>query len=143
MAKQNPDLLLLKIGDGLDPLVYSILCGLNTRNLTLDGETIDVTTIPCDGLGAKVWREKMAGISQVSFSGSGYFENKVQSVKLVTLKMTGTAVDDFQIVVPDLGTFEGKFIVDSLGLAGEVGGGAVTQEIALSSTGRITFTAEV
>lgn len=142
MAKQNPDLLLLKIGDGADPVDYSILCGLNTRNMTLDGDTIDVTTVPCDGLGSKVWREKMAGISQVSFSGSGYFQDKAQSVKLVTSKMTGTSIDDFQIVVPGLGTFEGQFIIDSLGVAGEVGGGAVTQEMSLSSTGRITFTAE-
>jgi predicted secreted protein len=142
MAKQNPDQLLLKIGDGADPVVYSILCGLNTRDLQLDGDTIDVTTIPCDGLGSQVWREKMAGISQVSFSGKGYFESKAQSVKLVDLKMTGGSIDDFQVIVPNLGTFTGKFIIDSLGLGGEVGGGAVTQELSLSSTGRITFLAE-
>jgi predicted secreted protein len=143
MAKQNPDLMLLKIGDGADPVVYSIVCGLNSRNLTLDGDTVDVTTIPCDGNGSKVWREMASAISQVSFSGSGYFENKLQSTAMVTSKLEGTGVDDFQVVVPGLGTFEGKFIINSLGYAGEIGGGAVSMDMDLSSNGIITFTAEV
>jgi predicted secreted protein len=142
MAKQNPDLMLLKIGDGADPVVYSTLCGLNSRDLTLDGDTVDVTTIDCSGAGGKAWREMASGVAQISFSGAGFFENKAQSVRLVESKMTGTAIDDFQVIVPGLGTFEGQFIIGSLGIAASIGGGAVTQSLALSSTGTITFTAE-
>lgn len=143
MAKQNPDLLFLKVGDGADPETFSTLCGLNSRNLTIDGETIDVTTIDCTGSGDKLFREMVAGISQMSFSGSGFFESKAQTVILVNSKLTGTAVLNFQVVVPGLGTFEGPFIIDSLGVAGEINGGGVTMEVALSSSGTITFTAEV
>jgi predicted secreted protein len=142
MAKQNPDLMLLKIGDGADPVVYSILCGLNSRDLTLDGDTVDVTTIDCSGAGGKAWREMANGVAQVSFSGAGFFENKAQSTKLVNSKISGTGIDDFQLIVPGLGTFEGKFIIGSLGFAAAIGGGAVTQTIELASTGAITFTAE-
>ncbi|MGH1579078.1 phage tail tube protein [Planktotalea sp.] len=142
MAKQNPDLMLLKMGDGADPVGYSTLCGLNSRNLSLDGENVDVTTIPCDGAGGKVWREFAAGVAQVSFSGNGYFAEKAQSVRLVEAKMTGTSIDDFQVIVPGLGTFEGKFAIGTLSIAGEVSGGAVTQSLELASTGEITFTAE-
>lgn len=140
MPKQNPDLMLLKIGDGADPVVYSTLCGLNSRNFTMDGETVDITTL--DHNGGKTWREKAAGVSQCSFSGSGYFEEKAQSTRLVVSKLEGNATEDFQVIVPGLGRFEGKFIIDSLGLAGELNGGAVSQELSLSSNGPVTFTAE-
>lgn len=142
MAKQNPDLMLLKIGDGAETEAFSTLCGLNSRNLTIDGETIDVTTIDCTGGGDKLFRQMVAGISQVSFSGSGFFESKAQSIVLVESKMTGTATANFQVIVPGLGIFQGPFIIDSIGIAGEINGGAVKQELALSSAGTITFTAE-
>lgn len=143
MAKQNPDLLLLKIGDDSDPIVYSTLCGLNSRNLTLDGDTVDVTTIDCTGAGAKAWREMANGVAQMTFSGSGFFESKAQSTVLVESKSTGTAIVPLQVIIPGLGTFEGQFIINSLGFAGEIGGGAVSQEVDFASSGAITFTAEV
>lgn len=142
MAKQNPDLLFLKLGDGADPEVFGTLCGLNSRNLTVDGDTIDVTTVDCTGGGGKLFREMIAGTSQVSFSGSGFFENKAQAVTLVNSKLSGNAVKNYQVIVPGLGEFEGPFIIDSLGVAAEVGGGAVTMELALSSSGTVTFTEE-
>jgi len=143
MAKTNPDLLFLKIGDDSDPIVYSTLCGLNSRNLTLDGDTIDVTTIDCTGSEAKAWREMASGLSQMSFSGSGFFENKAQSAVLVESKMTGTGIVPLEVTVPGLGAFTGLFIIDSLGFAGDINGGAVTQDVSFSSTGAITFTVEV
>lgn len=142
MAKQNPDLMLIKIGDGEETEAFSTLCGLNSRNLTIDGDTIDVTTIDCSGGGGKLWREMMAGIAQMSFSGSGFFESKAQSTILIESKISGTGVKNFQVIVPGLGEFEGPFIIDSLGIAGELNGGAVTQEFSLSSAGPIVFTAE-
>lgn len=143
MPKQNPDLMFIKIGDGADPEVFVTLCGLNSRNMTIDGETIDVTTVDCTGSGDKLFRQMMAGTSAMSVSGSGFFESKTQSVILVNSKMTGTAVLNLQIIVPGLGTFEGPFIIDSLGIAGELNGGAVTQELSFSSADTISFTAEV
>lgn len=142
MAKQNPDLMFLKLGDGQEPETFATLCGLNSRNLTIDGETIDVTTVDCTGSENKLFREMMAGISQMSFSGSGFFESKAQTTILVNSKLTGTAVLNYQVIVPGLGEFEGPFIIDSLGIAGELNGGGVTMEVALSSAGTITFTAE-
>lgn len=142
MAKQNPDLFLIKAGDGSDPVVYETLCGLASRNLTLDGDTIDVTTVDCSGAGGKLFQEMVSGTSKMSFSGSGFFENKAQHAALVNSKLSGTATNDYEVIVPGLGTFTGKFITESLGLAGEVGGGAVTSEMALVSTGTVTFVVE-
>lgn len=141
MAKQNPDLMLVKIGDGAATEVFSTLFGLNSRNMTIDGDTIDVTTIDATGSGGKLFQEMAAGMAKVSFSGSGFFEDKTQSTTLVNSKLTGTGINNYQIIVPGLGTFEGPFIIDSLGIAGEINGGAVTQDVSLSSAGTITFTA--
>lgn len=142
MTLQNPDLFLIKQGDGADPVVYATLCGFASRNLTIGGDAIDVTTIDCEGSGGNAWMENAHGIRNVSFSGSGRFKSKSQTVSLITKKFTGDGIDDFQIIVPGLGTFEGKFLIGDLGLAAEVGGGAVSMEMALSSTGAVTFTAE-
>ncbi|MGC1497288.1 MAG: phage tail tube protein [Sulfitobacter sp.] len=142
MAKQNPDLMLIKAGDGEDPIAYATLCGLNSRNLTLDGDNIDVTTIDCSGAGGKLFQEMIAGTSKVSFSGSGFFESKAQTAALIASKLEGTGINDYQIIVPGLGEFEGKFITSSLGVSGEINGGAVTMEMGLDSTGTITFTPE-
>lgn len=142
MAKQNPDLFLIKIGDGADPIVYGTLCGLNSRSLTIGGDEIDVSSVGCGDIVGNAWQEMAHGLRKVSVSGSGFFESKAQSVKLTEAKMTGTGADDFQIIIPGFGTFEGSFLIGDLGLGAELNGGAVTQEIALSSNGPITFTAE-
>jgi len=142
MAKQNPDLFLIKAGDGADPVVYSTMCGLNTRNLSLDGDTVDVTTIDCSGSGDKLFQEMMSGVGKVTFSGAGFFENKAQATALITSKLTGTAINDYQVIIPGLGTFESKFITENIGTEATVNGGAVTLEFGLTSTGPVAFTAE-
>ena len=142
MAIQNPDAFLIKMGDGASPVVYSNLCGLRTRSFTLGGDPIDVTTIDCDGSGANAWQQSAHGLRKVEVTGSGFFENKAQTTNFVNKKMTGDGIDDFQVIVPGLGTFEGRFMIGPLGLGADIDGGGVTQEISLSSTGTITFTAE-
>jgi TP901-1 family phage major tail protein len=47
---------------------------------------------------------------------------------------------NFQIVVPDFGTYAGSFRIASVEFGGETEGG-VTYSISLESTGAVTFTA--
>lgn len=142
MAKQNPDLFLVKMGDGADPVVYSTLCGLASRSLTIGGDPIDVTTISCTGSAGNAWQENAHGLRSMSVSGTGYFQDKDQAESLVNKKMTGDGLDDFQVIVPGLGTFEGKFMIGDIQLGAEIGGGAVSQDLSLTSNGSITFTVE-
>jgi predicted secreted protein len=142
MAKQNPDLFLIKIGDGADPVVYSNLCGLASRSLTVGGDAVDVTTIDCAANGTNAWADQAHGIRSMSVSGSGYFENKTQTASLIDNKLAGDGIDDFTVVVPGLGSFVGRFLIGELGIAAEVGGGAVSMDMSLSSTGTVVFTAE-
>ena len=143
MAKQNPDLFLIKMGDGADPVVYSTMCGLNSRSLTIGGDSIDVSTVDCQGGGGNAWQENAHGLRNMSVSGNGFFENKAQATQMIDKKMTGDGVEDFQVVAPGLGTFEGKFLIGDMEYGGELNGGAVTYGVSLTSSGAITFTAEV
>lgn len=53
---------------------------------------------------------------------------------------TDDAIGSFQVIVPDFGTFEGSFHVDSIEYSGEMEGG-VAYSVSLSSSGAVTFTA--
>jgi TP901-1 family phage major tail protein len=50
------------------------------------------------------------------------------------------AFDSFQVIVPDLGTFTGTFMIATMGYSGEFNG-EVTYDLTLESSGYITFAA--
>lgn len=146
MAKQKGRALLLKIGDGAATEVFSNLCGLTSKTLTLNNNSYEVTTADCTAPAGQLWREVQTGIRSVSVSGNGYFEDSVTETRLKTVAVgtgasdTADAIANFQIVVPDFGTFAGAFHIDSLEYGGEQENG-VTYSLALSSSGAVTFTA--
>ena len=57
-----------------------------------------------------------------------------------TVAMQNDNQANFEIVVPDFGTYAGAFRIDTMEFGGETEGG-VTYSISLSSTGTVTFTA--
>ena len=77
------------------------------------------------------------GIHSMSVSGSGVFTD---SSTETTLKdaMNAAAFKNFQVIVPDFGTYTGAFMVASLEYAGEFNG-EVTYSETLESSGAITF----
>ena len=140
MAKQNARELLVKLGDGGDPQNYAMVAGLTTRNINLNGNLVDVTSINVNDPGGTVWRDTIAGIQSVDVSGTGYFEDKAQTVAFINAKNNGTPIA-LQIVVPGLGTFEADFAVGNLSISAELEG-VVGQNMELQSTGPVTFTQE-
>lgn len=146
MAKQKGRQLLVKIGDGADPEVFATLCGLTTKTMTVNNNAYDVTTADCTTPGGQLWREVQTGMRSVNVSGNGYFEDSATE-ELLRASAVGTgesdtadAVASFQVIVPDFGTFEGAFHVDSLEFGGEQENG-VTYSLSLSSSGPVSFTA--
>lgn len=146
MAKQKGRALLVKIGDGETSEAFATLCGLTTKTMTVNANTYDVTTPNCTTPGGQLWREVQTGMRQVAISGNGYFEDSAAEERLRAVLMgTGQtdsddAVANFQLIVPDFGTFAGAFHVDSLEFGGEQENG-VTYTLSLSSNGVIAFTA--
>lgn len=140
MAKKLGRALLVKIGDGGGTEVFTNLCGLNSKTLTINNSSIDVTTPDCSSPGGALWTETLSGLKNVSVSGDGFFEDSASELRMNTVAMAADNICNFQIVVPDFGTYAGAFRIASLEFGGETEGG-VTYSVSLESTGAVTFTA--
>lgn len=140
MAKQKGRLMLVKIGDGEASEAFTTLCGLKSKTLTINNSEIDVTTPDCADPGGPLWTEVMEGVKRVSVSGNGYFKDDTNEALLTTLALSATPVGNFEIIVPELGTFAGAFLVSSVDYGGEQEDG-VTYSLSLASSGIVTFTA--
>lgn len=140
MAKKKGRTLLIKIGDGADPEVYSTLCGLNSKTLTINNSEVDVTTPDCVDPDGVLWTEVLDGVKRVSVSGNGFFEDSASELRLNTVVMATPPVASLQVIVPGLGTFQGEFFVSDVEWGGESEGG-VTGSLSAASTGAIAFTA--
>jgi len=140
MAKQLGRAMLVKIGDGQESESFSTLCGLNSKTLNINNTEIDVTTPDCTTPGGAMWTEVLSGVKQVTVSGNGFFEDSTQETRLHTVAMAADSVANFQIVVPDFGTFAGAFHVGEVTYGGDSEGGQ-TYSLSLASSGAVTFTA--
>ncbi len=138
MAAQKGSLMLIKIGDGATPTeAFTTLAGIRSKNLRIGTETVDITNDDSPNQ----WRELLggAGIKTMSASGSGVFQDATVDATLRT-DMFARTKRNFELVVPDFGTFKGPFIINQIEYAGEHNG-EINYTIGLESAGEITFTA--
>lgn len=140
MAKQLGRALLVKIGDGEESETFANLCGLNSKSLTINNSSIDVTTPDCTTPEGALWTATLAGLKNLSVSGDGFFEDSTAEARMNTVAMSADNAVNMQVVVPDFGTYAGAFRISSLEFGGETEGG-VTYSISLESNGVVTFTA--
>lgn len=136
MAVQKGVDVVLKIGDGGGVETFATIGGARTVSMTLNNAPVDATSASSTGQ----WRQMIdaAGILSMDASFSGVFQDDTQDGTLRTDMMART-LRNFQVVIPDFGTFEGAFIITSLTYGGAHDGEA-TFEISLQSGGQITFT---
>lgn len=139
MTAQKGKDLLLKL---FDPAAnagagdYVNVGGFRSNNFTINGENIDITSKDSNG-----FREILAGagIRSISASGSGVFMSD-DALKQVNAAVLSGAVENWQIIAPGMGTYEGPFALSSLEMSGEHNG-EMTYTISLESAGAVTFTA--
>ena len=134
MAAQNGKDLLVKVdldGNG----TFTTLAGLRATRLGLNAETVEVTGLESEG----GWRELLAGagVKQASLSGSGVFRDEATDARARQVFFAGD-IPEFQVVIPDFGTIEGRFQITSLEYAGRHDGEA-TYEMAMASAGALSF----
>ena len=134
MAAQKGAALLLKVGNGGSPETFTTIGGLRSTSITLNDEAVDITNKDSSGN-----RTLLAdgGIHSMSISGSGVFTDAASET---TLKgtMNASSFTNFQLIIPDFGTYTGAFMCASLEYAGEFNG-EVTYSVTLESSGAITF----
>ena len=134
MAAQKGSALLLKIGDGASPEAFTTVGGLRSTSITLNDEAVDVTTKDSRSLRALLAN---GGVQTISISGSGVFTDAASETTLRG-KFGASSFSNFQVIIPDFGTYTGAFMVASLEYAGEYNG-EVTYSVTLESSGTITF----
>jgi len=136
MVKKVGRAFLIKISDGAAG--FTAFAGVTGKSLKINNERIDATTPDATTPEGAIWRETLDGVKSVSFSGDGKLVKDASEARLATMALAQAAADDFQVVVPNVGTFEGSFSIEV-----DYGDdGTATFSITAESTGVITFTAE-
>ena len=140
MAAQKGSALLLKIGADATAAAssdtYTTVGGLRSTGITMNDEAVDVTTKDSSGI-----RELLAngGVQTCSISGSGVFTDAASETTLKNA-FGGANFANFEVIIPNFGTYKGKFMVASLEYSGEYNGEA-TYSVSLENSGAFTFTA--
>ena len=134
MAAQQGKVLLMKIGDGASPEVFTTIGGMRSNTLTMNDEMVDVTNK--DSSGARTILAQ-GGVNSITVAGSGVFTDSASETTLKG-KFNVSALTNYQFLVPDFGTFTGSFMLTTLEYAGEYNG-EVTYSFTFESSGAITF----
>ncbi|WP_417721214.1 phage major tail protein, TP901-1 family [Salipiger sp.] len=134
MGAQNGKDLLIKVdltGDGQ----FETMAGLRASRISFNAESVDVTTLESQG----GWRELLggAGVKSANISGSGVFKDASTDERARQIFFDGET-PEFQVIIPDFGTVEGRFQVTSIEYAGSHNGEA-TYEVSMASAGALDF----
>ena len=132
MAAQKGKDLLVKINTSGS--TYDTVGGLRSTSISINDEPVDITNK--DSANARTLLAT-AGTSSMTISGSGVFVDDAQ-IQLIRGSLANGAFKNFQLVIPDLGTYQGAFMIASLEFAGEFNG-EVTYSLTLESSGAISF----
>ena len=138
MAAQKGSALLLKIGADATAAAasdtYTTVGGLRSTSISMNQETVDITNKDSANI-----RTMLAdgGVESVSISGSGVFTDAASEATLRTA-FGGADIPNFQVIIPNFGTYTGKFVVTTLEYAGEFNG-EVTYSVSLESSGASVF----
>ena len=134
MAVQKGSALLVKIGNAGSPETFTTVAGLQSTELTMNAETIDVTNK--DSVKVRTLLAD-AGTQSFSISASGVFTDAASEASVRTAFAAST-FSNFQFIVPDFATFTGAFQVTSIAYNGEFNG-AVQYSMNFESAGTVTF----
>tara|TARA_R100001510_G_C7639142_1_gene196893 strand:+ start:87 stop:491 length:405 start_codon:yes stop_codon:yes gene_type:complete len=131
MAAQRGKALLLKIDISG---TMTTVGGMRSTSMTLNDEAVDITNKDSGS-----FRELLpsGGIQSMTITASGVFTDSTAEQTLRSAYGTST-FKSYNIIVPDLGTYAGTFMIASLEYAGEYNGEA-TYSVTLESSGSITF----
>jgi len=141
MSQQIGRTLLIKIGNGAVPEVFTILCGFRARSLNLSTNEVDTTTPDCTNPGGPVQKTSIPGISNRTFSGSGLFESGSTS-RILLDHVRDSTVFNAEVIVPGDGSYKGPWMVSDFEFSGDVEG-SMEFSATFAAAGAVPFTAEV
>jgi len=122
---------------------YNTIEAMQADSVRINDSTVDQTSKDSTGL----WRQLLDGgepIRSLSVQGRGILNSTNTRLKEILADKFAAAGTDrimnFQVTVPNIGTFTGAFATSSIELGGDAGQGA-TKGIQLESDGAITYAA--
>lgn len=129
--------LLIKLGDGASPEVFSNPCGLTTQAFNRSAETNDTTVPDCADPDAPAWTEREISTMSWEASGSGVLAN--ESVATWDTWFTSGLAKNVQIDVGGSGgrRYTGSALLTALNVTGERGQ-KVTVEVTITGNGELT-----
>ena len=94
---------------------FQTIGGVVTRTMRFPDTSVDVTNQDSDGN----YRELVQGIGtdSMDFDGDGKFVSGVAMINIFQARRSKTPLE-YQVIVPGLGKFEGRFVIGSLELTG-------------------------
>lgn len=134
MGKKKGRAWLLRVSDGSGGWLG--LAGITAKSLKINNSRIDVTAPDADDPEGVQWRESLDDVKSIDASGDYMASGAAAEARLIELAMSTAAEEEFQIIVPGQGTFEGFFSID-LEFSGD---GAVSGSVSLASNGEVAFT---
>ena len=130
MPAEKGSAFLLKVGDGAATPVYTTLAGLRTTQLSINGDSVVITSKGSGG-----WRELLsgAGVRSVSVSGAGVFTGSAAEARIKASALSGV-LDDYELSFESGERLRGRFLVTRLDYAGDFNGER-SYTLALESSG--------
>jgi TP901-1 family phage major tail protein len=121
MPQQKGRTLLIQIGDGATPEVFTNVCGITTRSFNMSANSVDTTIPDCENPGGPVIKTGEPGIQNRTFNGSGKFVSGANAQLLLGHVRGGTTFNA-KVIVPGDGTYTGAWFVTEFEFSGEMEG---------------------
>jgi TP901-1 family phage major tail protein len=118
MAAEKGSAFLLKVGNGASPPVFATVAGMRTTQMSVNGESVNVTSKDSGG-----WRELLsgAGVRSVSVAASGIFTGSAAEVRIKSNALAGQ-LDDYELSFESGERLRGRFLVTRLDYSGDYNG---------------------
>jgi len=115
MPAQNGAAFLLKISDGAAPPAFETVAGLRTTQMTINGDTVVVTSKDSGG-----WRDLLsgAGTRSISVSAAGIFLGSEAESTVRSHALAGT-IADYELSFEGGERMRGSFLVERLEYSGD------------------------
>ncbi len=137
MAAYAGKLLLIKKNTGTTGSpTWTTVTGMQTKNLQINNTLVEIT----NDQSSNIEYLSGAGVTDFQATGEGVWKDDSVNKSFISDAISRTE-DEYQVVVPGLGTFQGTMLAETTELSGTTK--AETRwSFTLRATGTITFTAE-
>ena len=118
MSAEKGSAFLLKVGNGASPPVFATVAGMRTTQMSVNGESVNVTSKDSGG-----WRELLsgAGVRSISVAASGIFTGSAAEIRIKTNALAGQ-IDDYELSFESGERLRGRFLVTRLDYSGDYNG---------------------